>query len=145
MSFRTSRSESLILRWLHNHKYKYHKWYKAGQPEDFSAVEFQDNRFKKGFIGLASYYRIFSLKFAKLAQPLHGLLKKNTKWRWTEVEEAAKEALTKKLIVAPFWFSLMSRVPSRLRRMPVCLASGRPDAERQRWASASGLYLPQDC
>jgi len=38
----------------------------------------------RSFLGLASYYRRFIRDFAEVASPLHALLKKNCRFRWTE-------------------------------------------------------------
>ena len=53
------------------------------------------------FIGLASYYRRFVPDFARIAQPLHALMKKNVRWSWTAQHEEAKAALIDKLCTAP--------------------------------------------
>jgi len=37
----------------------------------------------QSFIGLANYYRCFIPGFAKLAHPLHKLLRKNVKFNWS--------------------------------------------------------------
>ena len=39
---------------------------------------------RRAFLGLASYYRHFVNDFAKLAYPLHGLLKKDVQFSWTQ-------------------------------------------------------------
>ena len=41
------------------------------------------------FLGLANYYRQFVKDFAKLAKPLHRLVRKDKKWNWEEEQEAA--------------------------------------------------------
>ena len=55
-------------------------------------------------LGIASYYRKFIYKFAEIASPLHALLKKNARFKWTEDHQKAfetlKSALTKPPILA---------------------------------------------
>jgi len=41
------------------------------------------------FLGLANYYRQFVKGFAKIAKPLHKLVRKNKKWSWGEEQEKA--------------------------------------------------------
>ena len=53
------------------------------------------------FIGLSSYYRRFVPKFAKIAQPLHRLTKKEVAFTWDEACQEAFEVLKRKLIEAP--------------------------------------------
>lgn len=53
------------------------------------------------FLGTLSWYRRFVPNFSSLARPLTGLTKKNKRWRWTEEEQLAFEALKKALIIAP--------------------------------------------
>jgi len=36
------------------------------------------------FLGLANYYRQFVKDFAKIAKPLHDIMRKETKWSWEE-------------------------------------------------------------
>ena len=38
---------------------------------------------------MANYYRQFVKDFAKLAKPLHRLVRKDKKWNWEEEQEAA--------------------------------------------------------
>jgi len=39
------------------------------------------------FLGLANYYRQFIKNFAKIAKPMHKLVRKNEKWNWGEEQE----------------------------------------------------------
>ena len=41
------------------------------------------------FLGLANYYRRFVKNFAKIAKPLHQLVRKDEKWKWGEEQEEA--------------------------------------------------------
>jgi len=45
------------------------------------------------FLGLANYYRRFIKDFAKLAAPLHVLVRKEQKWKWEKKQERAFEKL----------------------------------------------------
>ena len=58
------------------------------------------------FLGLANYYRCFVKDFAKLAQPLNNLTRKEEKWKWEDKQQKAFEQLkmvftSKPLLVAP--------------------------------------------
>jgi hypothetical protein len=55
----------------------------------------------RSFIGLASYYRRFVEGFARIASPLHLLLKKNTKFFWTDEQQKSFDVLRQKLVNAP--------------------------------------------
>ncbi|MGI9458903.1 MAG: RNase H-like domain-containing protein, partial [Pirellulales bacterium] len=55
----------------------------------------------KSFMGLASYYRRFVQGFAKIADPLHLLLRKNHPFQWKPAQESAFQALKKALTSAP--------------------------------------------
>ena len=52
-------------------------------------------------LGMMGYYRKFVKDYAKIAQPLNDLLKKDTKFNWTEDCEQAFNVLKIKLIEAP--------------------------------------------
>ena len=58
----------------------------------------------RSFLGLASYYRKFVEKFATIASPLHDLLRKNSKFVWTDTCQEAfstlKERLTRACVLA---------------------------------------------
>ena len=53
------------------------------------------------FLGMASYYRRFILLFAKVAQPLHALTRKDVPSKWTPQCHEAFESLKMKLMSAP--------------------------------------------
>jgi len=45
------------------------------------------------FLGLANYYRRFIENFARIAAPLHMLVRKEQKWKWKREQEKAFEKL----------------------------------------------------
>jgi len=55
----------------------------------------------RSFLGLCSYYRKSSERFADVAAPLHKLRRKNVTFEWTEVQDGALNWLKKLLISAP--------------------------------------------
>ena len=55
----------------------------------------------RSFLGLAGYYRRFIENFSKIAKPMTELLKKDTKFNWTEECEASFQKLKKRLVTAP--------------------------------------------
>ena len=55
----------------------------------------------RSFLGLAGYYRRFIENFSKIAKPMTELLKKETKYIWTEDCEASFQELKKRLVTAP--------------------------------------------
>ena len=65
------------------------------RPDDVSKL--------RGFLGMTSFFRKFIRGFAKIARPLHELLKKGKDVRkdWTEEHDQAMEALKYSLITAP--------------------------------------------
>lgn len=74
-------------------------------PRLVSAVrEFQtpnDVRELRRFLGLASYYRKFVPKFAKIAEPLHRLTCKEAEFVWSDDCQHAFDSLKQKLTQAP--------------------------------------------
>ena len=62
-------------------------------PENVSDV--------RRFLGLASYYRRFIDSFAKVANPLHNLTKKEVQFEWSSECQAAFNLLKHKLTVSP--------------------------------------------
>ena len=61
------------------------------------------------FLGLACYYRRFIENFSKIAKPMTELLKKDTKFKWTEDCEASFQELKKRLVTAPVLILLDQR------------------------------------
>ena len=55
----------------------------------------------RSFIGTASYYRRFMQGFANIARPLHQLMGKNVKFKWSVDCQVAFETLRDRLISAP--------------------------------------------
>lgn len=55
----------------------------------------------RGFSGLSGYYQRFIRDYAKLSQPLTGLLKANTSFKWNEEADKAFNLLKKALTSAP--------------------------------------------
>jgi len=55
----------------------------------------------RGFLGLAGYYRKFVKNFGIISRPLTDLLKKQTVFHWTQLENDSFQALKEALISAP--------------------------------------------
>ena len=55
----------------------------------------------RSYLGLCSYYRRFIKDFAKIANPLNAVLKKDVKFKWTETCENSFITLKEKLTSAP--------------------------------------------
>lgn len=55
----------------------------------------------RGFLGLAGYYRKFVKNFGIISRPLTDLLKKNSVFRWTELDAATFQELKTALVTAP--------------------------------------------
>ena len=55
----------------------------------------------RSFVGLCSYYRRYVKDFARVAEPLHGLTRKNVRFQWTPACEAAFVKLKLCLTTAP--------------------------------------------
>ncbi|XP_021728750.1 uncharacterized protein LOC110695833 [Chenopodium quinoa] len=67
-----------------------HQW---ESPKNVSGV--------RSFLGLAGYYRRFVQDFCRVAQPLTKLMRKDSKFLWSEVFENAFLELKKRLTSAP--------------------------------------------
>ena len=52
----------------------------------------------RSFLGLAGYYWRFIENFSKIAKPMTELLKKDTKFKWTEDSEASLQELKKRFV-----------------------------------------------
>ena len=55
----------------------------------------------QSFLGVCSYYRRFIPNFAKIAHPLHQLVRKNIVFSWEKAQNNAFEILKEKLFTAP--------------------------------------------
>jgi len=58
------------------------------------------------FLELANYYRQFVKDFARIAKPLHEMMRKETKWSWRErqqrvFEELKERFMTELVLVTP--------------------------------------------
>ena len=53
------------------------------------------------FLELTNYYRQFVKDFAKIAKPLHEMMRKETKWSWGERQQKAFEELKEKFTTEP--------------------------------------------
>ena len=73
----------------------------------------------RSFLGLAGYYRRFIENFSKIAKPMTALLKKDTKFHWTEKCEASFQELKKMFDYSPSTDSAgyTQGFPSVLRRL----------------------------
>ena len=58
------------------------------------------------FLGLANYYRQFVKDFAKIAKPLHRLVRKDKKWNWGREQEKAFEELKQVFTIQPVLVAL---------------------------------------
>ena len=61
------------------------------------------------FLGLAGYYKRFIENFSKIAKPMTELLKKDTKFKWTEECENSFQELKRHLVTAPVLILLDQR------------------------------------
>ncbi|KAA3452986.1 Transposon Ty3-G Gag-Pol polyprotein [Gossypium australe] len=55
----------------------------------------------RGFLRLSGYYRRFIKNYGLIAKPLTTLLKKEVRWQWTSVEQAAFDTLKNTICQAP--------------------------------------------
>jgi len=53
------------------------------------------------FLGLANYYRQFVKDFAKIAKPLHEMMRKEMKWSWGERQQKVFEELKERFTMEP--------------------------------------------
>ena len=65
----------------------------------------------KQFLGLIGYYRKFVPRFSDLARPLNALMRKNTKFEWTQKCQDSFELLKTSLIMDPILASPDSNLP----------------------------------
>lgn len=55
----------------------------------------------QSFLGLGNFYRCFISHYSDLARPLNDLTRKDTPWRWTDVEQHTFDILKQCFISAP--------------------------------------------
>ena len=53
------------------------------------------------FLGLANHYRRFVKDFAKIARPLHEMMRKENKWSWEERQQKVFEELRERFTMEP--------------------------------------------
>ena len=53
------------------------------------------------FLELANYYRQFVKDFAKIAKPLHKMMRKEMKWSWEERQQKVFEELKERFMMEP--------------------------------------------
>src|SRR5918912_1106670 len=53
------------------------------------------------FLGMCNYYRRFIERYAHIVAPITKLLRKDTKWKWTESQQKAFDILKERLVAAP--------------------------------------------
>ena len=74
-------------------------------PSKYSAIETypvpKSVKNVRAFLGLAQFYRKYIKSFAQIALPLNKLLRKDTKFKWTEECNTAFLTLKKALVTAP--------------------------------------------
>ena len=55
----------------------------------------------QAFMGFANFYRRFIEGFSEIARPLTDLTKKNSNWKWEDIQAAAFQALKERFTSAP--------------------------------------------
>ena len=68
----------------------------------------------RSFLGAVTFYARFVADMSKVAAPLHRLLHKGQKWKWTEAEEDSFNELKQRLAQAPVLAHYDGRRPVRL-------------------------------
>ena len=53
------------------------------------------------FLELANYYRWFVKDFARIAKPLHEMMRKEMKWSWEKRQQKTFEELKKRFTIEP--------------------------------------------
>ena len=79
----------------------------------------------RSFLGLASYYRKFVKEFATIASPLHDLLRKNSKFVWTDTCQEAFSTLKERLTQPLYLLTLKGRVNLYLTQTRAVTGSAR--------------------
>lgn len=80
--------------------------------QDFTAPESVHQ--VRQFLGLSGYFRHFVNNYAKIAQPMTALTKKEAPWRWTRKEKEAFETLKETLIKRPVLALFDSTLPTEV-------------------------------
>jgi hypothetical protein len=55
----------------------------------------------QSFLGFTNFYHCFIQGFSDLARPMFNLTRKDSAWRWGEVQKSAFEAIQTRMISAP--------------------------------------------
>lgn len=83
------------------------------------------------FLGLTGYFRQFVQGYAAITKPLTELLKKNTRWRWTETEMNTFQSLQEQLLKRPYLFIFDSSLQTEVHTYASMIGSAAILLQRQ--------------
>ena len=110
----------------------------------------QNTREIRQFVGLASYYRRFIPKFARIAQPLHALTCKGAEFNWTGECQIAFSTLKEKLTEVPvlaypnFDTPFVLETDASIKGLGTVLSQSQDDGKLHPVAYASRALTPAE-